>query len=112
MCLNKLHSEHDGRRGTIPASGQPPNQAEASLESAARGVAVVVAMVLTLVLGLATQGQAANLEVGFIDVTNNNSRVSCADNAVCDAAPAIGTIIFDLQVLGASAKGTAAARHR
>ena len=74
------------------------------MKSAAWGVAVIVAMVL----GLATQGQAANLEIQFEDVTNAQLR-SCADNAACDAAPLAGTIIFAFTVSGASATGTATA---
>jgi hypothetical protein len=79
------------------------------MKSKARGVAVIVAMVLTLVLGLATQGQAANLEVQFEDITNLQLR-SCADNAACDASPLAGTIIFAFtDVPNASATGTATA---
>src|SRR5256886_15502557 len=69
------------------------------------GVAVLV---LGSVLGSAIEGQAANLEVQFIDMTNN-LLATCRDNAACDSAGAVGTIIFNLAVAGASAEGVATA---
>jgi hypothetical protein len=80
------------------------------MKSTARGVAVIVAIVLTLVLGLATQGRAANLEVRFEDMTNNQLLGSCKDNEACDALPLVtGTIIYNFTVTDASATGTATA---
>jgi hypothetical protein len=80
------------------------------MKNTARGVAVIVAMVLTLVLGLTTQGQAATFEVQFRDMTNDQLLGSCKDNAACDAAPLVtGTIIYNFTVADASATGTATA---
>jgi len=69
---------------------------------------VVAVLVLGSVLGSAIEGQAANLEVQFIDMTNN-LLATCRDNAACDSAGAVGTIIFNLAVAGASAEGVATA---
>jgi hypothetical protein len=61
------------------------------MKSAARNVPVIAALALAVVLGLATQAQAANLGIGLMDELGNS--FACNDNESCDAANTITGVL-------------------
>lgn len=73
------------------------------MKSTARDAAVIAGLVLAMVLGVATQGQAA-FKVLFTDLSTTLN-VGCDDNAACDGSPLIDTIEFSLDLPGTPSSG-------